>query len=1177
LEETLEKELQVLFDQDWYLERYPDVRASGMDPLEHYIRFGVNEGRDPNRFFDRAWHLEHYPEVAASQLDPLVHYLRIGARELRNPHPRFGAAWYTEQHLEAAANPLVYHQLFGRQRGWSTERPIRIADYLPSGEAPPSCPEGVVVDVVIPVYRGLAETRRCIESVLADTERPAGRIIVIDDRSPESELSAWLNQLKTSGHILLIRNSRNLGFVASANVGMQAAGNHDVILLNSDTDVPVGWLARLAGHAYALPSIASVSPFSNNATICGYPSITGGPSAFDLPVSVLDQACRTANGGRHILIPTTVGFCMYIRCAALNDVGLFDAAAFGRGYGEENDFCLRATARGWRHLLACDTFVYHAGKTSFGTAADERSEAGQKVLVARWPNYRRMIEAHIREDQAASARFTMTAALFRHFARPVILLVSHRLGGGVDRHIAELVKIAGKDANFLLLEATPRGIALSFPALDGHSVTTFPAEGINDIATLLRSAGVSRVHIHHIMGIDLDLRRLVLRLGVPFDLTVHDYYLLCPQVNLLPWLDGHYCGEPQPAACNACINERPSHGARDITLWRAQHRWLFLEAERVFCPSEDVCNRLARHDLATRAIVAPHEPVPGKPWPQSPPRITRGQKLHIALIGVLAAQKGAATVATVIEAADPSAFEFRLIGHTENELPARIRRQLRATGKYDEQELPNLLAKIDPDAIWFPAQWPETYSYTLSAAINAGRPIVASNIGAFPERLKGRPLTWLVEPNAPASQWINAFADVRTALTARTQVNAERRRSQPDFYAIDYLQPKPVRKPGPLDLRQERTRVLLIPERFSDGSLTPCAYIRLLQPLDHLAATEKVDLVIADAEEALHYLPHVIITQRHAVSDVEHSELLLRYCRDNKIPLIYDLDDDLLDIPRNHPDAQRLRPLARSVERMLRGAEMAWVTTPALRQRVAKLRNNIRLMPNALDERLWADPPARRHGRGGPVRMLFMGTLTHDEDFAVVQDALARLHSDFPGRFTFDMIGVSNRSDLPDWVNRVPLAINANLSYPGFVNWLISQPGWDVGIAPLADTAFNAAKSAIKAMDYAALGLAAVASDVAAYAEALPGHWRVKNTEPAWYEALSRLVRDAALRHSMAAEAQHLFGTQWSLAAQQELRHTALKEALARTRRQPLPAEMRNGRRGSVANRLRGRTNGLVG
>ena len=341
----------------------------------------MNEGRDPNRFFEGAWYQEHYADVAPARLDPLLHYLRIGAGELRNPHPRFDAAWYAEQHLEAAANPLVYHMLFGSQRGWVTERPVRLADFLRSSDPPPGCPANLVVDVVIPVYRGLAETRRCLDSVLADPARPAGRVIVVDDASPEPKLSAWLDTLKASGHILLLRNRRNQGFVASANAGMQAAGPHDVALLNSDTEVPAGWLARLAGHANAVPRVASVSPFSNNATICGYPSIAGSKPAFGLPVGALDEACRTANGGRRVEVPTTVGFCMYIRRAALDEVGLFDAAAFGRGYGEESDFCRRAAARGWRHMLACDTFVYHAGEVSFGADAPAATSGAR----ACWP------------------------------------------------------------------------------------------------------------------------------------------------------------------------------------------------------------------------------------------------------------------------------------------------------------------------------------------------------------------------------------------------------------------------------------------------------------------------------------------------------------------------------------------------------------------------------------------------------------------------------------------------------------------------------------------------------------------------------------------------------------------------------------------------------------------------
>ena len=67
---------------------------------------------------------------------------------------------------------------------------------------------------------------------------------------------------------------------------------------------------------------------------------------------------------------------MYVRRAALTDIGLFDADTFGHGYGEENDFCVRASARGWRHLLACDTFVYHEGSVSFGANASAAAEQG---------------------------------------------------------------------------------------------------------------------------------------------------------------------------------------------------------------------------------------------------------------------------------------------------------------------------------------------------------------------------------------------------------------------------------------------------------------------------------------------------------------------------------------------------------------------------------------------------------------------------------------------------------------------------------------------------------------------------------------------------------------------------------------------------------------------------------
>lgn len=1151
-----------LFDPGWYAARYRDVPKASVPPIEHFLNWGLAEGRNPNRWFDGAWYAEHYADVGASGMLPLLHYLQCGAAELRNPHPRFDAAWYAEQHPEAARNPLLHHLRVGAARGYLTEKPIDIRDYLPSEAAPLSCPDGVAVDVVIPVYAGLDETQRCLNSVLADPDRPPGRVIVIDDRSPEPALSAWLKRLAADGRITLLRNRRNLGFVASANRGMQEAGAHDVALLNSDTEVPPGWLLRLAAQAYAVPRIASVSPFSNNATICGYPGDESGDIPFGMHLDALDALCREVNAGRSVELPTTVGFCMYIRRAALNAIGMFDEQSFGRGYGEENDFCMRAAAAGWRHMLACDTFVYHRGAVSFGPGT-ERQQAAMHVLEQRYPDYRTVIARHVTLDVVGPSRFAVTAALFARSGLPVILLVSHRLGGGVQRHIGELVQQLSGRAHVVLLESTARGAALSAPELPGHPELALPAERIGDLVTWLRACNVARAHVHHLLGMDLDVRKLLHRLGVPFDVTVHDYFALCPQVNLLPWREAHFCGLPGPAVCNACIADTPSHGARDILGWRSQFAWLFRDADRVFCPSEDTRARLAQYGLAERAVVVPHEPVPPGAWTLNPPRL-RGNKLRIAVLGVLAPQKGAHTVMAVAEAAD-SSLEFHLIGHPEEGLPDIATDRLTVTGKYEEAELPALLGRVKPHVVWFPAQWPETYSYTLSAALDAGVPVVASRIGAFPERLAGRKLSWLVDPRASTEEWLATFDAVRVALRQPVpRIAAEPAASEP-FYPDRYLQPAaPAVRHSLLDLRRPgRIAVVMVPERLENSALSPCAYIRLLLPLDHPDAGADCDFVVADAETAQRYRADVVVTQRYGLPSSAAADAVLAHCRATGARLLYDLDDDLLHIPPDHPEAGELQPRAKLIQRLIRAADAVWVSTPGLARRLDALRPDAVVVPNGLDERLWGAYPPGRGTAHGPVRLLCMGTMTHQADFALIQPALDRLKQDFGGRVEIDMLGFTDAPDLPDWLNRLSMPVTAQGSYPGFVNWIAQQPGWDIGLAPLADTPFNRSKSSIKALDYAALGLAVVASELDVYRASVAargGGELAANRPEDWYAALSRLLRDAELRHQLGRTALELFRAEGTLASQAEQRRTAWR-AVAQA---PAARARRNGARAAA-------------
>ncbi len=269
---------------------------------------------------------------------------------------------------------------------------------------------------------------------------------------------------------------------------------------------------------------------------------------------------------------------------------------------------------------------------------------------------------------------------------------------------------------------------------------------------------------------------------------------------------------------------------------------------------------------------------------------------------------------TVASAADPAELSVHVIGYAERPLPESLAKRITMTGEYAEADLPALLAKAKPHVVWFPAQWPETYSYTLTAAIDAGLPIVATRIGAFPERLKGRPLTWLVDPDASTEEWLAVFAKVRGELARQRKPPAGRpRQAVADYYRDHYVKAPAVRAAGELvDLRSDaRVSVVVIPERFPGGALTPCSYIRLLQPLDHPAIGRGFDIVLADVDEALNYRADIIVTQRHAVEDFDAADRLIRHCHQHDITLLYDLDDDLRHIPRDHPDAHLLRPQAR--------------------------------------------------------------------------------------------------------------------------------------------------------------------------------------------------------------------------------------------------------------------------
>jgi GT2 family glycosyltransferase/glycosyltransferase involved in cell wall biosynthesis len=1136
-----------LFDPNYYIDRNPTVADSGQDPLVHFLNFGGAEGKQPHPDFDAAFYLENNPDVIARGVNPLVHFLQHGAAEGRLPHPDFDETFYATANPDVAASgmrPVLHFAVRGAAEGRLARRDfIQTPDcFLPVQRGLRTPAPDREVDVIIPVYKGLAQTKACIESVLVSSCTAHFHLIVINDASPETKITHYLRGLAADKKIILTENSRNLGFVKSVNRGMQYS-DHDVTLLNSDTLVFNGWLDRLAACAHATERTGTVTPFSNNATICSYPVFCADNKLSSTSdIAALDSLFASVNWGRAVEIPTGVGCCMFIRRDCLQDVGLFDAQAFGKGYGEENDFCMRAAARGWTHKLACDVFVYHSGGVSFGEPSI-RQQTATKKLVERHPHYPAVVHRHIQQDPANPYRIAVTAERLRRSGKRIYLAVLHALGGGVAQHVNELIRSTADDLIWLTLKpCVADGLILECRHEEYQFTLTVNARSeYMQLVTVLRACGVERIHLHHLMGHTATPSRLIEDLRIPFDFTVHDYYTICPQMSLSDE-HGRYCGEPDRKGCDRCLELRPpSDKLVDIFSWRAEHQWALTEAERVIAPSRDTAERLKRYYPEAHIIAAEH---PGSPFSTivRPEVLNDNECLRVAVLGTMAIHKGLELLKQCADLAMRShlPLEFVLIGSVERGLECGSV-TFSQTGAYTAADFGANIERIAPHIVWFPGQIPETFSYTLSKCLDLGLPVAMHEIGALPERVAGRPWSWVLPVEWSATEWIQFFLDIRRDYFlsgAQPLVSPRRSRALGDFYPSEYLKGRnsPVGKTN--QQRSTSSRVITIGAAVASdasGQIQACGYVRVIQPLTHPALAETVRLSVLKPTQLVKFDADVILVQRIAIQEMETAQRIADACRRRGSRLLFEIDDNLFDMPVEHPDYENYTQHMQAAKWLAMSADAVTTSTEMLRQRMLEFNANVIVLPNYLDDRLWPAPADFRQFSSGQIRILYAGTISHCHDLELLRCAAQALRGK---NIEIEVVGVVDGVTDNKWFRSIPVPHRIAASYPRFVEWIRNQNCWHWGVAPLVDNQFNRCKSALKYLEYSALGLPSVCSAGAVYSTAIrheetgiltsnePECWREAllraSTESELWERLRKACRTVARENAISARSEQI-------------------------------------------------------
>lgn len=427
------------------------------------------------------------------------------------------------------------------------------------------------VDIIIPVYNALEDLKLCLESIRRNTDLSLDRVIMIDDKSPDTNVFPFMQEQAREG-IVVLQNEQNQGFSGTINRGMLHS-DRDVILLNSDTIVTENWVDKIVACAYSDAAIGTVTPFSNNATLCSIPDFCQENTVpYGLSIEEYARIIERCSMRKYPRITVAVGFCMFIKREVIRSVGLFDRETFQRGYGEENDFCWRAEQLGYYHALCDDTYIYHSGTASFLSEEKRKLiEAHDRILLERYPKQVQENAEYVRDNPHQYLRDNADLYARLKNGKKNLLYMLHldfrkdatNNIGGTQFHVKDLMTSLRKDYNVFVVARDDRWLRLTIYLEDEQISLRFSIGKMphfqqfhnEQIAQILHQVltgfEIDMVHVHHVSMLSFDVFHIAHELGLPLVVTLHDYFYICPSVKLLE--DGvRYCAG-QGEHCARCL------------------------------------------------------------------------------------------------------------------------------------------------------------------------------------------------------------------------------------------------------------------------------------------------------------------------------------------------------------------------------------------------------------------------------------------------------------------------------------------------------------------------------------------------------------------------------------------------------------------------------------------------
>ena len=727
-----------LFDIAFYEDKYLKGQTSqAQDPVSHYLEIGWKQGFDPSPNFITNDYLELYDDVKEANINPLLHYIKNGINEGRFPNrTSYSKNNYFENHI-------VDKSQFTNLR--------ETLNYLKNGENPIEYSFSHPISLILPVYGNFNDLEICIDSIYKNTSLPF-RLIIIDDANPEQRIVDFLRNLsEVKDNVLLIRNKKNLGFVRSVNSAIPFINYHFAIL-NTDIEVPSGWLGRLMQPICQDLKIASTTPFTNSGTICSFPvTLKDNPLFEDLSLASIDETFQAIDPNTHFEIPTGVGFCMGFNKDLVDKMGFFDEETFYRGYGEENDWCMRAKNEGFRNTIVSNLFVYHKHGGSFSnTEKQALLKENLAKLNRKHKSYDSTVQQFIKEDPLSKLRNLAIILASTKLNRKITLLIDHSFGGGANLYSNDIINAHIKESNPLFLLTFDRDSKLYLVFYFKDYKFNYRVQDLEELQYLLSNIALKEIVLNNLfkyknpygmIAFLIKLKEICadIRITIP----IHDYISICPNFNLIN-KDKEFCyANDDLNYCNECLKAlKPANpllqlfdqelitDSFNLETWRTNWGALLNIADKIICFSEASKDLILKtyKNVAQKLSVTPHQVnyLSGK---------TNATPINIGILGNISFSKGGEIIHDILKIIDKNGLNINILLFGSIYKMPESKRFVHI-GKYKREDLQNLVGLYKIDVFFISSIWAETFSYTTEELITLNQKVACFDLGAPVERIR---------------------------------------------------------------------------------------------------------------------------------------------------------------------------------------------------------------------------------------------------------------------------------------------------------------------------------------------------------------------------------------------------------------------------------------------------------